>query len=143
MRRPTPLLPGGYSSFHVPERLLRDADGAIGSRYSRIRGDMDEQLGDVRRRRAGVARGAYMQLEFLVVAEPGHQRERQQGPGAPVEMRPGPDPAPGSFRNETLEIAVEIANGLGRARDMRFAEHLLANDHSRLIGVARLRHQET
>ena len=81
-----------------------------------------------------VAGGTEVQLELLLVAQPGQQRERDDRAGAAVEMRPRPDAAPGAFGDEALEIAVQRGDARNRAVDMRVAEHLPPGAHA--IGVA-------
>src|SRR4051795_11908182 len=71
-----------------------------------------------------------MQAEFVPLAEGYHGADHEHAAGAMVEMRPGPDVAPGIARDQVLEIGVErIAVG-DRLVDPGVAQHLAALDHA-------------
>src|SRR5438132_301571 len=71
-----------------------------------------------------------MQAEFIPLAERDHGADHEYAPRAMVEMRPGPDVAPGVARDQVLEIGVERVAVGDRFVDPFIAEHLAALGHA-------------
>src|ERR1700761_905172 len=70
-----------------------------------------------------------MEAEFVPLAERHHRADDQHAAGALVEMRAGPDLAPGIAGDQVLEVGVErIAVG-DRLVDPGVAEDLTARGH--------------
>ena len=73
-----------------------------------------------------VSARAHVQLELLPAAEREHGADHQDAPGAVVEMRPGPDVAPGAAGDVVDPFGVEGVAALRRAVDPFVAEHAAA-----------------
>src|SRR5882724_2393983 len=71
-----------------------------------------------------------MQAEFIPLAERYHGTDHKHAPCTMVEMRPGPDIAPGVARDQVLEIGIERVAVGDRFVDPLIAEHLAALGHA-------------
>ena len=80
-------------------------------------------------------RRPHVQAEFVPLSERNHGADHQHPSGALVEMRPGPDLAPGVARDHVLKIGVERVAVGDRFVDPGIAEHFSAHIHA---GIAAL-----
>src|SRR5262245_4178589 len=71
-----------------------------------------------------------MQAEFIPLSERHHGADHEHPAGAVVEMRPGPDIAPGIAGDQVLEVGIERVAVLDRLVDPLIAEHLAALGHA-------------
>ncbi len=71
-----------------------------------------------------------MQAEFIPLAERHHGADHKHAAGAVVEMRPGPDVAPGITGDQVLEIGIERVAVRDRFVDPFIAEHFSALGHA-------------
>ena len=83
-------------------------------------------------------RGTEVQLELLVAAERDERGQRDRASRAAVEAGPRPDLAPGVPRDQILEVGGERRRARDRTVDVRVAEHLAPDLHSRSSLVAHL-----
>ena len=74
-----------------------------------------------------------MQAEFVPLAERDQGANHKHTPRALVEMRPGPDLAPGIARDQVLEIGVEGVAVLDRFVDPGVAQDLSAFCHAAVV----------
>jgi hypothetical protein len=84
----------------------------------------------VRREAAFGERRAHVKAKFIPLAERDHGADHQHAPGALIEMRPGPDFAPGMARDQIDELGVERILVGDRFIDPGIAEHLAALCHA-------------
>ena len=120
-----------FSSPSSGDDRGRFLDGVVGGGHAAIDRLLQQDFLDVVGGEAALGeRRAHMQAEFVPLPERDHGADHQHAPGAMVEMRPGPDIAPGIARDQVLEIGVErIAVG-DRFVDPFIAEHLAALGHA-------------
>src|SRR5580698_3306490 len=71
-----------------------------------------------------------MQAEFIPLTEREHCADHEHPAGAVVEMRPGPDLAPGVARDQVDELSVERVLVGDRFVDPGIAQHLAALRHA-------------
>ena len=71
-----------------------------------------------------------MQAKLVPLAERDHGADDKHAAGAVVEMRPGPDIAPGIARDQVLEIGIERITVGDRFVDPGIAEHFSALGHA-------------
>src|SRR4029077_5045854 len=105
--------------------------GVIGRRHAAIDRLLQNDFLDVVGREAAFREcGAHVQAEFIPLAERYQGADHEHAPRAMIEMRPGPDIAPGVAGDQVLEIAVERVAVGGRFVDPFIAEHLAALGHA-------------
>ena len=83
-----------------------------------------------------IQRGSDVHPKFIVAIEGDHHRERYEAARIPRESRPRPDFTPGVTRDEVLKRFGERGFIFLRFIDVRVAEHLAPNLHSRLVPFA-------
>src|SRR5436190_6434181 len=71
-----------------------------------------------------------MQAEFIPLSQRHHGADDQHAAGAMVEMRSGPDVAPGIAGDQVLEVGVERVAVFDRLVDPLIAKHLAALGHA-------------
>src|SRR5215831_13064098 len=95
---------------------------------------MQDDLFDVVRSEAAFnQRCANVQAKLIPLPERDHSANDQDSPRALVEMRPGPDLAPGIARDQVLEIGVESVAFLDRLVDPGVAQDLSAFCHAAVV----------
>ncbi len=118
---------------HFGVGFLDDFERLVGRRHAGVDGHVQQRFANVFRRRAGIGGGPRMHRDFLVMAERGEQRQRDDRAFALGQIGPRPYRTPGAFGDERLERLVERGHRRAGAVDMRVAQHRSARRHSRLV----------
>ena len=75
-----------------------------------------------------VAAGAQVQGQFFA-AKCRQYGNRNQASRPPIQVRSGPDGAPGCFGDEALEVGIELGGACLPSLDVLASEYLLAHLH--------------
>src|SRR6266404_9066511 len=106
-------------------------DRVVGGRHAAIDRLLQQYFLDIVGREAALGKGcADVKAELVPLSERDHSPDHQHTPGAMIEMRPGPDFAPGMARDQIDEIGVERILARDRFIDPGVAQHLAALSHT-------------
>src|SRR6266404_5504225 len=106
-------------------------DRVVGGRHAAIDRLLQQYFLDIVGREAALGKGcADVKAELVPLSERDHSPDHQHTPGAMIEMRPGPDFAPGMARDQIDEIGVERILARDRFIDPGVAQYLAALSHT-------------